>query len=278
MRTPSVLLFCLAACGDASDPAPTATGAPAAKKTEAKAPPPPPPTGGLPADLTVPEKDPVSLPAGVPNTATPPIKLLGFGISLTLHPPFQGAKLGENLQSGNPDAMVVSWWDVNAEKAGVAGRAGLHNSTIVPVATTAADAEIRPGTWMNRKKTIHTLEFGEGGTVLRMPYGYNALGGFGTLENGPTHAEWKMQVGDAAPIPWPEEKGLMLHSWDPADGGPLKWQKMPVRPWGPWVEPEKAAAPEKAAEPAEKAGEPEKAAEPEKAGEPDKAGEPEKAP
>jgi hypothetical protein len=29
---------------------------------------------------------------------------------------------------------------------------------------------------------------------------------------------------------------LMLHSWDMADDGPIRLQKMPVQPWGPWVE------------------------------------------
>ena len=174
--------------------------------------------------------EPTPLPPGVPSTGEP-IALTGHGIRLTLNPPFQAAWMG-NLEGEG--AMVVAWWDVAAENAGHSGMAGLYNVSITTAPVPEGEPTMRQTTILKRDKTLYALQLGETGTLLQLPEGHNALGGMGTVEPGPAHPEWKVQVGDGEPMDWPGRE--MLHSWDPADGGPAKFDPKPNRPWGPWPE------------------------------------------
>ncbi|MFT5682972.1 MAG: hypothetical protein ACI8RZ_003896 [Myxococcota bacterium] len=182
------------------------------------------------AEPTPPVADPVPLPAGVPWTGES-VALVGYGIRFTLNPPFQAAWMGSVEGEGT---MVAAWWDVNTEKAGRSGAAGLHNIGIHVGPVPEGSPSIRSTTMVKRGETVYALQLGETGTKLELPEGFNALGGMGTVEPGPAHEEWKVQVGSAEPMSWSGRD--MLHSWDPADGGPAKFIQRPTRPWGPWVE------------------------------------------
>jgi hypothetical protein len=172
--------------------------------------------------------DPTPLPPGVPWTGEP-IALIGHGIRLTLNPPFQAAWMGSMEGEGS---MVVAWWDVNAERAGVSGAAGLYNVAIHAAPVPEGSPAIRRTTTVHRGQTRYALQLGETGTLLELPEGHDALGGMGTVEPGPADPTWRVQVGDAEPMSWPDRD--MLHSWDPADGGPARFIQRPSRPWGPW--------------------------------------------
>lgn len=171
------------------------------------------------------------MPPGIPS-ATEPVALIGHGIRLTLNPPFQAAWMGNMEGEG---AMVVAWWDVGADKAGQMGSAGLYNVSISTAPVPEGEPAIQQTTVVKRGKTLHALQLGETGTLLQLPEGHNALGGMGSVEPGPAHPEWKVQVGSGEPLAWPDRD--MLHSWDPADGGPAKFDERPNRPWGPWPAP-----------------------------------------
>jgi hypothetical protein len=188
-----------------------------------------------PAAEEAPEPGP--LPPGVP-AAEPLVSLVGFGFRLTLNPPFQGALLGKD------DTMIVSWWDVNEEGAGQHGRVALYNITLVPAAAdTAVSGDFEPVS-VERRGGLHTvLRRGTDGPEVRMPQHINALGGMGTLTVGPEDRAWSIEVAGQPPTPWPEGTE-MLHSWDPEDGGPFRFQQMPVQPWGPWKAPPPPPPPE----------------------------------
>ncbi len=179
---------------------------------------------------TPPAPDPTPLPDGVPWTGEP-VALVGYGIRLTLNPPFQAAWMGTVEGEGT---MVASWWDVTADQAGHSGAAGLYNIGIHIAPLPEGTPAIRQTTIVKRGRTYYALQVGETGTMVELPEGHNALGGMGTLSPGPAREEWRVQVGDAEPMVWPDRD--MLHSWDPADGGPAKFLQRPSKPWGPWVE------------------------------------------
>ena len=172
------------------------------------------------------------LPPGAPLADYPTVALVGFGLRFELNPPFQAARMGGLLEEGNPNVVFVSWWDVNAEGAGQNGRAGLYNVGIVPRALPEGATTYTPVQVERDGKTTTALRIGDTGTELRLPAGINALGGMGTVKVGPNTDDWRIQVGDAEPVEWPDKE--MLHSWDPADGGPVHFDKMPQKPHGPW--------------------------------------------
>lgn len=200
---------------------PAEAPAPAVEAPQAKAPSPP---ENAPA--------PGPLPPGQPLADGSPVYLVGYGIRLRLHPPFQGARMPGLLEENNPDVLFVSWWDVNAENAGKDGRSGLFNVGIVPHATpTAAETFTEVEIERDGRPTT-TLRLGDSGTELRLPAGYAALGGFGSVTPGPSTPSWSLQVGDDPPIPWPDK--TMFHANDPATGSPVSFERVPRKPWGPW--------------------------------------------
>lgn len=184
-------------------------------------------------EVAVVPPEPTAMPDGVPQT-TETVALVGYGIRFTVHPPFQAAWMANIGASDASGKMVVSWWDVNADKAGQNGISGLYNVAIEVGPVPEDTAVIQAATTEERGETVHGLRLGDSGTVVWLPKGHNALGGMGTLEPGPAEAAWKVQVGDAEPMEWPGR--AMLHSWDPADGGPASFQTRPSKPWGPWME------------------------------------------
>jgi hypothetical protein len=224
------LLLCVAACSGAA-PSEPVTPEPVAPAVESK--------GNVKSESADKPKAPATPPGPLPpGTATPDfptVALVGFGLRFELNPPFQAARMAGLLEEGNPHVLFVSWWNVHADGAGQHGRAGLYNVGIVPHAlpdgaTTFAPVEIE----RHGKKTI-ALRLGTDGTELRLPAGINALGGMGLAKVGPNTDTWKIQVDTAEPVEWPEN--TMLHSWDPKDGGPLYFDKMPRQPFGPWLPP-----------------------------------------
>ena len=216
MFFPMLLLFTACTGSDVEPPASPPVPADPPSQEPAEPPPEPEPAPAGP------------LPPGADYTGEP-VALLGHGIRMSLNPPFQAAWMGSLEGEG---AMVVAWWDVDAERAGHSGAAGLYNVSIQSAPVPDGEPTIRTTTVEHRGRTVHALQLGETGTLLQLPEGHNALGGMGSVAPGPAHAEWKVQVGDDEPMSWPEY--MMLHSWDPADGGPAKFIKQPTKPWGPW--------------------------------------------
>jgi hypothetical protein len=176
---------------------------------------------------------PVPLPDGKAVEGVPPVYLVGHGLRIQLHPPFQLARMGAAMGE-HPDLVVWSWWDVNAEAAGKSGRAGLYNVSLVPSDKTVAAGPMVVDTETRRSRTLHLLRFGKGGPFLRLPEGHNALGGMGVAELGPPDPVWRFQVGDGPLLEW--EDKLMVHSGDPAKGESVRFLVKPVKPWGPWTE------------------------------------------
>lgn len=219
------MIFSLAlACSTAPTPSEPDNAPPAEAETE--------------TEPTAPPREPEPLPPGVPSTG-PAVSLVGFGFRLTLNPPFQAAMLGKD------DTMIVSWWDVNADGAGQHGRIGLYNITLVPG---AAEGSVSEGGFepveVERRGAPHTvLRRGAEGPEARLPEHINGLGGMGTLTVGPEQRAWSIEVEGQPSTPWPEGN-RMLHSWDPTDGGPFRFQQMPVQPWGPWKAPPPPPQPE----------------------------------
>jgi hypothetical protein len=164
----------------------------------------------------------------------PKVAILGFGVRLELNPPFQAARMNGMYDSESEEVLIVSWWDVGHEAAGRHGRVGLYNVGILPEAKPADATELRAFTEEGLKGTEHRLQVGATGSIIRLPDNHSALGGMGTISVGPADAEWRVQVGDAPPVEFPRDH--FLHSWDPADGGPIYFDKMPRQPYGAWPE------------------------------------------
>jgi len=226
----------LAACSGAATPEPAPPEAPEAEPS-AKAASPAKTSKAAPKQAASPEaqKPPEPLPPGASQAGFPTVALVGFGLRFELNPPFQAARMANMLEEGNEHVLFVSWWDVNAEGAGQHGRAGLYNVGIVPHALPEGATEYTPVDVERNGKTTIALRLGDTGTELRLPAGISALGGMGVAKVGPNTDSWHIQVGDAEPIEWPDKQ--MLHSWDPADGGPVYFDKMPRKPFGPWQAP-----------------------------------------
>lgn len=228
MRTLTLTLL-LAACGTPSPPsAPPAAPEPAASEDASETP-------AVSEAPAVPERRP--LPAAPANPQAVPVALVGYGMRLQLHPPFQAARL-DLVEGDNGDGIVLAWWDVTAPGAGQNGVAGLHNTSILPkVATTAGtaptEAEVEHG-----KGRATAFRFGQDGTEVRLPPYATTLGGVGELSAGPTDPGWFLEYGEER-VPWPAD--TMVHSADPESGAPVSFLKMPQKPWGPW--PETAPAP-----------------------------------
>lgn len=214
-----VYAFFLWACTTASPPSTD----PVTPSTEPSSDAEPAPNDATPAPAE-PDVAYTALPAGV-AVNTQPVFIEGYGFKLTLNPPFQAALLGRE------DVMIVAWWDVNAEGAGQNGRAGLYNITLVPGnPETTGDFTVQ--TLVEGEDAFQVLRQGEDGAMVRFPNGVNGLGGLGQLTTGSTERAWRVNVAGES-MEWPEPRA-MLHSWDPNDGGPARFQRQPVQPWGPW--------------------------------------------
>lgn len=171
------------------------------------------------------------LPAGRLPPNAEPVSLAGYGVRIQLRPPFQAARLGSTVQGGGPDSVVWSWWDTTAPKAGQHGDAGLHNIEIVPRPPPKGGATLR--TYQRGDPPITVIQLGQEGTEIRLPEGFNHLGGAGAVEAGPARLSWTIDSGDASePIP----DGPLLHSTDPAEGAAFAFLRTPKRPWGAWPE------------------------------------------
>lgn len=184
-----------------------------------------------PMPESAPAPDAAPFPPGIP-TDGPAVSVAGYGVRLTLQPPFQVAKLGK---PDAPEMLIVAWWDVGASGAGQSGSAGLYNFTVVP-GNPDATGPIMADTVTEEGEQIHVLRRGADGTELRFPRGISGLGGAGALTEGPADPVWVAQIGDGTPEPFPSSRE-MLHSWDPATGEAARFQLQPVRPWGPWKTP-----------------------------------------
>lgn len=239
------LLF--VACGGASEPTsagqepsadtPTVSKVPAkpdgrASKTKAKAEPPDLPTGPLPPGKAV---------ADFPTVA-----IVGHGIRFEVNPPFQAARMPGLFDSDSPDLLIVSWWDVGHEAAGRNGRAGLYNVGVVPGDLLPGTPAIRALSEQGKNGEEHLLQVGETGTSIRLPASHSALGGMGTVSIGPAEPEWKVQVGDAEPVAFPDKH--FLHSSDPGSGEAILFDPTPRKPFGAWPAPD-PPAPEPASTP-----------------------------
>ncbi len=232
MRTLPSLLFSLVAlsgCGDTGPaPAPTAP-APAAAPAEQS--PKTPSTKPSSANTATDAAAPTPLPPGVAAPGAPPIALVGHGLRIALHPPFQLARMGAAMGE-HEDLVVWSWWDVADPMAGKHGRAGLYNVTIVPGSAPPTGAPLAPAVEGEGKKRKHLLRQGTAGPFLRLPTGHDALGGMGAVTAGPADPVWKLQVGDGPLLDWTDP--LMVHSGDPAKGEAVRFLARPEQPWGPW--------------------------------------------
>lgn len=203
----------------------------------------PDPVATKPADAQAaepaPEPEPAPLPEGAATPGYPTVAIVGFGVRFQLNPPFQAAVMPGQIEAGNDHTMYVSWWDVGAENAGRHGRVGLYNVGVLPKPVPDGENAIQHDVFEHRGGKNHRLRLGDSGTELRLPKGINALGGMGSVSPGPALSEWKVQVGDAEPVAWPEK--TLLHSWDPASGSPIHFDAIPKQPYGPWPTP--AASP-----------------------------------
>lgn len=224
----SLPLLAVWACSGASappeapDPALDAAGAPAAAPSAPSEVAPEPP----------PVAEAVALPPGAPTPGYPTVALVGYGVRLELHPPFQAARMAGMFGSDSADVLVVSWWDVGHEDAGRHGRVGLYNIGIAPAPLPEGSPEVRRVMETDEGEVSYLLQVGETGTKVHLPAGIHALGGMGTLTVGPADPTWGVQVGDAPPVPIPEQE--LLHSWDPATGSAIEFDRMPKQPYGPW--------------------------------------------
>lgn len=217
------VLFLLAAC-TASPPAPPAepatVQAPAASDSEVRQADAPPVEEPHPAQ---------PLPAGRLPPNAEPVSLAGYGVRIQLRPPFQAARLGSTVQGGGPDSVVWSWWDTTAPQAGQHGDAGLHNLEIVPRPPPDGGATFR--TYQRGDPPITVIQLGQEGTEIRLPEGFNHLGGAGAVEPGPDRLSWTIDSGTTSePIP----DGPLLHSTDPSEGAAFAFLRTPKRPWGAW--------------------------------------------
>jgi len=231
------LTVLVSACGTSSKPgADGEAEAPAVQPVEKPAP-----------EVEVPEEPPAPevgpLPAGKPMPGFPKVAMVGYGMRLEVNPPFQAARMSGLYGSEDGDVLVVSWWDTSHPDAGKHGRVALYNVGMVPGDPQPEGTAFRPVEETVRDKQVRKVQLGQTGSTLQFPDNHNALGGMGTLTQGPDSKGWAVQVGDAEPVPFPEEQGVMLHSWDPANGGPIHFDKRPQQPWGPWPQLEKKEAP-----------------------------------
>lgn len=178
-----------------------------------------------------PEDEPLrSLPEGRRPDSAVPVALVGFGLRLHLNPPFQAARIGHMLPSGHPETLAVSWWDTTAPEAGQHGDAGLYNITLIPG---EPQPEGSPLSTVDQERPVQ-YRIGDTGTVVRLPKGFDALGGMGRLEPGPTTQSWSVEtVSETTDLPI----GPLLHSGDPESGTPFYFKEMPDRPWGAWPDP-----------------------------------------
>ncbi len=239
----SLLVGMTVGCGTTSEPAPSvATPSASADQTDAASEKPAGSAGASSPD-PAPEKaksetaakarvETGPLPPGEPMVDFPKVSIVGFGLRFELNPPFQAARMSGMYQSESEEVLIVSWWDVGHEAAGQHGRLGLYNVGIIPAPKPADAAALRAFTEEGRKGTEHRLQVGETGSIVRLPDNYSALGGMGVISMGPADAEWRVEVGDAPSVAFPRDH--FLHSWDPADGGPIHFDKMPRQPYGAW--------------------------------------------
>lgn len=182
-------------------------------------------------------RTPEPLPEAVAVEGYPAVAILGYGLRMELHPPFQAAVIRPPQEEGepppeDPGRLIVSWWDVTARGAGQSGVVGLHNTVIIP-GRPQPGAPFTESVEGEGRKLRHRLTQGEGGTVVELPRGASTLGGAMTLSAGPADPSWTVQVGEAEPQPWVE--GQLLHSGDPAEAA-IYFDGRPQKPWGPWPE------------------------------------------
>lgn len=181
-----------------------------------------------------PAAEPKPLPAAVPMEGYPTVAIVGYGLRLEVNPPFQAALMERGDEATG--RLVVSWWDVNTPGAGVHGRAGLHNTSILPGEVVAGAKPSEP-----TKGEKDRYEITVGGTTIQLPEAASTLGGALAIGKGPADPMWRVQVGDGELQEWPDR--AFLHSQDPAEGSAVLFQSRPVRPYGPWVPPPAAGAP-----------------------------------
>jgi len=182
------------------------------------------------------------LPTGRSVDGFPRVAVQGFGLRLEVNPPFQATRMKGLYGEDDADILVVSWWDVTHPEAGQHGRVGLYNVGLVPGEAQPDAGDFLPVASVERDRVIRTLRLGTSGSYLRLPDGHNALGGFGTLSKGPAEQKWTVQVGDDPPVDF-ADPGVMLHSWDPSDGGPIHFDTQISKPFGAWPAPPVAPAP-----------------------------------
>jgi hypothetical protein len=239
-KFPMVAMFWMAACSGGTshevESSPT-EAVPAASAATPTAPATTEPAAGQATTRTAPG----AMPNGVAMPDYPKVAIVGFGLRFELNPPFQATRMKGMYRSENDQVLVVSWWDTAHETAGKHGRAGLYNVGIVPADKPDGEPVLRSFTEAGKNGDEHRRQVGETGTVVRFPETYSSLGGMGTVSVGPATKEWKVQVGDAEPVPFPE--GEFLHSWDPKDGGPIHFDRRPQQPYGPWPTPPVRTAP-----------------------------------
>ena len=231
----SLLVGIVAGCGSTSSEPSGPAAPPSADASEAAAEPGKPAAPAPKSKAKAKAEPPIQtgpLPDGKTVADFPKVAIVGFGLRFELHPPFQAARMNGMYQSESEEVLIVSWWDVGHEAAGRHGRLGLYNVGIIPAAKPADATALRAFTEEGAKGIEHRLQVGETGSIVRLPDNHSALGGMGAISVGPADETWRVQVGDAPPVEFPKDH--FLHSWDPADGGPIYFDKMPRQPYGAW--------------------------------------------
>ena len=155
-----------------------------------------------------------------------PVVLSGYGVRVTLYPPFQAAQMGPGV--------ILSYWDVTATQAGASDVAGLHNVQLKPAIPSDPAATFSESIRRHDRGEQVVLRLGTDGTELILPTGISALGGMGSVEPGPRVESWTVEAAGIS-APWPEQ--TMLHSADPSQGDPFSFEQRPRKPWGPWPDP-----------------------------------------
>lgn len=182
----------------------------------------------------------------VPPAAPVPVQsvaIVGYGLKIDVHPPFQAAYMGVYVEDGNSEGLIVSWWDVTHPAAGRTGHAGLYNLGVA-VHDNPPDAPIVQTTlsWPDGR-TGTAYRRGETGSFVLLPPELLEMGGVGQVSVGPEDQAWSIEVdGERTPF----NKETMLHSHDPATGSLFSIERDPRKPWGPWPE---APPPKPATEP-----------------------------
>jgi len=169
-----------------------------------------------------------------PADGLEPVTLVGHGLRIRIHPPFQVAAKadvfgGADDRDPPSDDLIVSWW--NVAEANVGARRGLYHSFVVAAPVPDGPAPIQEIRHLKPDGSeVVRYRLGDAGSYVELAPQLRGAGGMLTVEPGPKDPRWAVEA-DGTRTPLVRRK--ILHSADPSVGPGFE-QTGPQKPWGPW--------------------------------------------